>query len=617
MKKLAFMLVFFIFSASLLPGIANQGANINVVVNVNNETGVVTISGTISSGANQQVTVKVISPSGQIDYLDQTTSASDGSFSFNYTLLNGQQGLYKVYVGGTGVSTVKETSFYYGSATPTPTPTSGQTPTPTSTPAPTPSPTSTPISPPPPPPPPPPITPTPTIAPTPTPTPTLTPTPTPTPMPTPTPTSTPAHTPTPTPTPAPTPSLTPTPTPTQATIPSPTPLPGAIRPQDIEQSEDGSLVSNITLEELTEGLQNAPTDLQTGRKQPVIDVRTGDPDATSKVIQQLPASFMQRHDNAQLKIETDIASVTLPQNMFASGQLQGKSLVSLTIEKIDPGSISNTNLRNQIGNRPVISLGMKIDGQPVSWENPNAPVIVEIDYEPTPEELANYEFITVWYIDGSGNIHSITNGRYDPLKGKVVFEITHMSMYAVVYNRKTFSDITTSWAKKEIEVLAAKGITSGTSSTTYSPKNNITRAEYIKLLIRTLGLTATPDHGFVDVYPTDHYYKEVGIAKSLGITVGTGNNRFNPNSHITREEMMVMTARALNLIGKINMYADTSILSQFTDNTQIAGYARQSIAALVHAGIIKGSAGKINPKGMFTREEAAAVLYRIYNLKYQ
>ncbi|HHV99793.1 MAG TPA: fibronectin type III domain-containing protein, partial [Clostridiaceae bacterium] len=86
---------------------------IDVSATVNNATKVVTISGNISSGPGQQVTVLVINPSGGTDYIDQTTSGESGSYRFTYILDEDAGGVYTVTVGGTNVTAPVSTTFTY------------------------------------------------------------------------------------------------------------------------------------------------------------------------------------------------------------------------------------------------------------------------------------------------------------------------------------------------------------------------------------------------------------------------------------------------------------------------------------------------------------------------
>ena len=329
----------------------------------------------------------------------------------------------------------------------------------------------------------------------------------------------------------------------------------------------------------------------------------------------LPASALSSSDaGTQLEIKTGIAAVTLPSSMLEQEAATGAKNVSLSIAQADVSGIDNEETRNRIGDRPVIQLNLKVDGKPYAWSNENAPVTVSIPYKPTTQELADPEHITVWYIDGKGNVVEVPSGRYDPATGMVTFSTTHFSNYAVAYVTKTFNDLgSAAWAKKPIEVLASKGILKGTSETEYAPGTNITRADFLYFLVRTLGVDAKIDGNFDDISSDAYYYKEIAIAKKLGITSGTGNNKFSPDASITRQDMMVLTERALRMMKKLEAQGTASDLDKFADKSLVAAYAVNGVASVVKEGLIVGSGGNVNPLGNTTRAEAAVFLYRIYN----
>jgi hypothetical protein len=327
----------------------------------------------------------------------------------------------------------------------------------------------------------------------------------------------------------------------------------------------------------------------------------------------LPASFLTSGDTTKaVEIKTGIAAVTVSGNMLTTANTAGAQNVSLKIAAGDKTGL-DAAVQAQIGDRPVIELNLKINGQKVSWHNESAPVTVTVPYTPAADELKNPEHITVWYIDGSGRAATVPSGRYDPETGTVTFTATHFSYYAVAYVHKTFSDLgSVEWARKSIEVMASKGIINGTGSNTYSPAANISRADYLVLLIKTLGLTADFDGNFDDVQRGTYYYEAAGIAKKLGIAAGSGSNRFNPKENISRQDMMALTARALEKFENLKASGNPAVLDKFSDKRDIAGYAVESLATLVKEGLITGSADKLNPRANTTRAEAAVFLYRIY-----
>jgi REP element-mobilizing transposase RayT len=88
---------------------------------------------------------------------------------------------------------------------------------------------------------------------------------------------------------------------------------------------------------------------------------------------------------------------------------------------------------------------------------------------------------------------------------------------------------------------------------------------------------------------------------------------FKPKEIITRQDMLVLTERALRSLKKISRTGTMNDLERFTDRTQLAEYSVNSIAALVKEGLIGGSEGRFDIGSDTTRAEAAVFLYRIYN----
>ena len=163
------------------------------------------------------------------------------------------------------------------------------------------------------------------------------------------------------------------------------------------------------------------------------------------------------------------------------------------------------------------------------------------------------------------------------------------------------------WAYNAIATLEEKGIVNRVSNVWYGPGENITRGDYAMFLVRTLGLTDGAGENFVDVDPTAEYAKELAVGRAAGILNGVGDNKFNPEAQITRQDMMTMTSRAMSLVGETD-------LSAFSDSGAIADYAYAHVSAMVAEGLIKGNAdGTINPLGNTTRAEAAVLCQRILN----
>ncbi len=328
---------------------------------------------------------------------------------------------------------------------------------------------------------------------------------------------------------------------------------------------------------------------------------------------ELPAEILDSEATRKIEIKSEVGSITLPGNMLEDTELEGAEKIGIQMGIADKSKLSD-ELQEMLNGKPLIKLKLMNGNKTIEWSNAEAPVAVSIPYTPTDEELADPEHITVWYIDGKGNVVEVPSGRYDSDTGMVTFTTTHFSNYAVAYVKKTFGDLdSVSWAKEQIEVLASKGILKGISDSTYSPQTTITRADYLYALIRTLGVDADIEGNFADINSDAYYYKEIAIAKALEITNGTGNNKFSPDASITRQDMMVLTERALRMLNSLEGQGTASDLDKFADKSLAAAYATESIASLVKEGLITGDGESINPLGNTTRAEAAVFLYRIYN----
>lgn len=170
------------------------------------------------------------------------------------------------------------------------------------------------------------------------------------------------------------------------------------------------------------------------------------------------------------------------------------------------------------------------------------------------------------------------------------------------------------WAKQAIDVMAARDIIKGTSMNSFSPADSIKRADFIALLVRALELKGTGKSAtlFSDVQKSDYYYDELVIAKELGIVTGFADDTFRPNSDISRQDMMVLTTRALAASGK--QVKASGALNVYLDEASISSYAKDSALLLIKAGVVNGKNDRIAPNDTLTRAEAAVILYRIWKM---
>ena len=327
----------------------------------------------------------------------------------------------------------------------------------------------------------------------------------------------------------------------------------------------------------------------------------------------LPASAVTGGNASQLvKVTTPVGAVELPGNLLPPQQAGGSSTVSLVMGAIGTSGITDPALKAVAGDRPVLELVLKAGGKAIDPGQQAARVKISIPYQPKAGE--NPEHLVIQYADEEGNLRKIPNTKYDAGTGMVTFTAAPSGQFALTYVVKSFKDsMNYPWAENAIGVLASKGIIEGTSETEFSPEEPITRADFLVLLVRTLGLNADFTGNFSDTSPSDYYYEALGIAKQLGISNGAEGNSFHPQDPITRQELMVLSARALQLAEVIGKSGGAAELDSFHDSADVAAYAKESIAAMVKAGIVAGKGEALAPLDQATRAETAVIMYRIFN----
>lgn len=168
------------------------------------------------------------------------------------------------------------------------------------------------------------------------------------------------------------------------------------------------------------------------------------------------------------------------------------------------------------------------------------------------------------------------------------------------------------WAKADMERLRSLGIISGFADGTIRPNENVTREQFVKMLLESLGMPQVrkTEAVFRDV-PASRWsapYIQIAVAKGIIEPEEYAGGNFEPAKVLTRAEMAVMLARALEL------EPNESALD-FADSDAIKQH-RGWIGAAVHSGLINGTPQNLfQPDGVVTRAQAAAVLNRMLDME--
>lgn len=332
---------------------------------------------------------------------------------------------------------------------------------------------------------------------------------------------------------------------------------------------------------------------------------------TNKLIINLSAEAVAdiaNHPMMSFVLKTEIGTITFSNEALSAISTEGGNTVSFSIAQIEKEMLSEKD-KARIADRPIVSLSVSVDNKKVNHFGEGY-ATVKLPYTLGEDEDPNA--VVVYYINTEGELDPI-RGAYNKETDTVDFTVNHFSEYAIGYNKVAFSDVSsTEWYSAAVNFLAAREITNGIQANQFSPNTTLTRGQFIVMLMRAYGLEPLEDtaDNFADAGNT-YYTGYLASAKKLEISNGVGNNQFAPDQQISRQDMFTLLYRALAVLGEAPDSASDSALSAFSDNIEIADYAKPAMEAFVANGIVAGSDGNLSPKGLTTRAQMAQVLYNL------
>ncbi|MGE6667117.1 InlB B-repeat-containing protein [Paenibacillus xylanexedens] len=176
-----------------------------------------------------------------------------------------------------------------------------------------------------------------------------------------------------------------------------------------------------------------------------------------------------------------------------------------------------------------------------------------------------------------------------------------------------FQDVSpTDWFHDAVVQVQDKGIFSGTTASTFSPKGTMTRAMYVTVLGRMAGVDtgAYSTSSFADVQVGSWYAPYVEWAVKEGITDGTGGGKYSPNATVSREQMATMTLRYFES-EQIPYQTENTVTTEPGDLADVSPWAADAVVKLWQAGVFTGDEkGNFKPLAQATRAEAAVLFMR-------
>lgn len=205
---------------------------------------------------------------------------------------------------------------------------------------------------------------------------------------------------------------------------------------------------------------------------------------------------------------------------------------------------------------------------------------------------------------------TVSGGGSDKSSGSPVSSAPSPAVTAPITTQNNkFNDLGGSeWAQDSIYGLLELGVVSMDESRNFRPSDNITREEFVKMIVTAMKYDLNNyDVSFNDL-DTQHWaYSYVAAAVNNGLIYGMDENNFGIGKSITREDMAVIIYRVLSKGG----YSWPALNGEiFADMDCIGEYAKEAVMNIKNISLISGMGDNtFAPKANATRAQAAKIIY--------
>ena len=168
-----------------------------------------------------------------------------------------------------------------------------------------------------------------------------------------------------------------------------------------------------------------------------------------------------------------------------------------------------------------------------------------------------------------------------------------------------------------VEWAVENGYMSGMSASVFSPNTTLTRAQFATLMASFDGADLSVYAGkkvFSDVKTNAWFAKTVAWAYENGIMNGTGNNKFSPNTVITREQIAMLVQNYVNYKGIYLEKVTPETRMMDKGSKRPSSWAKESVIYAYKCDYMQLDENNcFRPKDKVTRADAAVVLYSLNN----
>jgi hypothetical protein len=368
--------------------------------------------------------------------------------------------------------------------------------------------------------------------------------------------------------------------------PSPTPEPTAVpsgspdreveviyaEARAVVDPETGIATARIETDTV-DGLIEEAIKAEASGKKPVIEISVDSAEGIKVVELKIPIEAIKKVSDgtkADLKVVTGIGSMSFNAAAFSALSASANNGdICVSMRKLEREELEE-GIRKVVGDRPVYDFSVRAGDTRISDFNGGK---VEISVPYTLREGEDENAIVVYYVTDTGELQTV-RGRYDSVTQTVRFTTGQLSTYVVGYNKVTFIDAGPGdWFSRAVGFMAARGITKGVGGDRFAPQINVTRADFLVMVMRAYDIKPDKEISVNFSDAGDKYYTEyLGTAKRLGLVLGVGDNKYAPELTICRQDMFVILYRILEQIGELPEGTAGRTLEYFPDEGDISDY---------------------------------------------
>ncbi|MCI8714862.1 MAG: S-layer homology domain-containing protein [Oscillospiraceae bacterium] len=320
---------------------------------------------------------------------------------------------------------------------------------------------------------------------------------------------------------------------------------------------------------------------------------------------------------------------------FSGAAIDGSDLQGVVSINVRAAGSSGTTVRYTTFGTPV-----KLSASDFFYAaGTNQPVSVRLDGLPAASAgKMYYQYVSPTQYSWQANTTTEYSLNNDPLVSNLTFipKAGYVGMVSIPYaatngdgtqysgeiritvNTPTSSSQFDDLAGFNAQTLAAvnflydRGVVNGMGNSKYGPGLSIRRGDFCLMLCRAFRFesvgSAMP---FSDVPGNAYYANAVNTLSSMGVVNGTGSNRFQPDSPISRQDASLMIQRTLKTAGISAENGSAEDIASYPDAASVASYAQGAVSGLARLGLIPTAGdGRLAPADPLTRADMAVLLHR-------